>query len=190
MQRLQDTIEGDTRLWLLFNTMFNQIPDEKQFLTTGEGLPQPNNYTAMSAAINRTISSGVASSQNAEKNGLTGQPLEALLSYPLGTVSGFAAFQDPQVNSMFKPMLDAWGSYLQSPESRSVLNIEDGWLSPPALKLLEQTANENAGTNLTFPRSSSVIPQQNTTASPRGTRSLPAASLTGSGPSQLLAMTL
>lgn len=82
VQQLHDTIETDTRLWLLFNTMVNQIPDDKQFLTPGEGLPQPMNYTAMSAAINRTISSGVAFSQVAEANRLTGQPLEGFAELP------------------------------------------------------------------------------------------------------------
>jgi phosphatidylserine decarboxylase len=53
------------------------------------------------------------------------------------TAAGLAAFLSPKVNAMLKKVLRVWSQYLDSPDSRYVLNTsENGWLSPVALKAL------------------------------------------------------
>ncbi|GIJ92458.1 hypothetical protein Asppvi_011440 [Aspergillus pseudoviridinutans] len=71
-----------------------------------------------------------------------GAPILGILQYVIPTVSGYAAFIDPEVNSMIKKILDAWGEFLSSAESTAVLNTSStGWFSPPALAQLTATAN-------------------------------------------------
>lgn len=60
----------------------------------------------------------------------------------MGTRSGFAVFQDPEVNQHIKRVLDAWGEYLASSQSGSCLGTDkNGWFGEHALTQLEKTAN-------------------------------------------------
>merc|ERR1711967_206207 len=60
----------------------------------------------------------------------------------MGTPSGFAAFLDPDVNKMLKKVLNAWGEYLTSPESASVLDdSSSGWFGETGAKDLTAVAN-------------------------------------------------
>lgn len=55
-------------------------------------------------------------------------PLGAILDWTMGTPAGFAAYRDPRVNTMLKKILDAWGEFLDSGDSRYVLNDSPtGW---------------------------------------------------------------
>jgi phosphatidylserine decarboxylase len=50
-----------------------------------------------------------------------------------------------------KKVLDAWGVYLSSPESASVLGTDnESWFSPHGIKALEEVANAASGTSHTF----------------------------------------
>jgi phosphatidylserine decarboxylase len=60
----------------------------------------------------------------------------------MGTRSGFAVFQDPEVNKHLKRILDAWGEYLQSPASGHCLGTDkNGWFGEHARAQLEKVAN-------------------------------------------------
>lgn len=68
-----------------------------------------------------------------EQNEFVGVPINAILEWPMGTPAGFAMFINPKVNAQFKKVLDAWASFLASPESCHVLTTEDnGWFGPAA----------------------------------------------------------
>lgn len=81
---------------------------------------------------------------------MAGVPILAAFSWPVYTRSGMSAFIDPDVNSIIQRILNTWGEYLQSPQSNYVLGTsETGWLSPAAVRDVENVANIGQ-TNYTF----------------------------------------
>ena len=55
-------------------------------------------------------------------------PLGAILDWTMGTPAGFAAYRDPRVNAMLKKILTVWCTFLDSGDSRYVLNDSPtGW---------------------------------------------------------------
>lgn len=61
----------------------------------------------------------------------------------MGTAAGYAAFLRQDINAQFRNVLDAWGKFLESPDSASVLSSDpDGWFSPEALDVMAQVASE------------------------------------------------
>lgn len=65
--------------------------------------------------------------------GLIGFPINALLDWPMGTVSGYEFFLQQEVNDALRDVLNSWGTFLGTPESEACL---DGWLSEKAQDLI------------------------------------------------------
>ena len=64
-------------------------------------------------------------------------PLGAILDWTMGTTAGFAAYRDPRVNAMLKKILTAWCDFLNSADSRYVLNDSPtGWKSAAAQRAI------------------------------------------------------
>ena len=142
IQEFKEMIEGDTRLYLLCSSMFQQIPDKKPYSKDASGDPQIRDYEHMLQVINHMLSSPPSWNDKSHRVGLVGLPINAMLDWPMGTQSGFALFLDPQVNAMIKKVLNAWGEYLQSPASTSCLdNSPTSWFGETGLKDLTATAN-------------------------------------------------
>ncbi|HEV7203212.1 MAG TPA: phosphatidylserine decarboxylase family protein [Jatrophihabitans sp.] len=60
-------------------------------------------------------------------------PLGAILDWTMGTPAGFAAYRDPRINAMLKKILTVWCGFLDSADSRYVLNDSPtGWKSDGA----------------------------------------------------------
>jgi phosphatidylserine decarboxylase len=77
-----------------------------------------------------------------EENDLVGFPINAILDWPMGTAGGLTAFINPVVDAQFKKVLDAWGKFLSSPDSRSVLTkAANGWFGPAASKAIPNFVN-------------------------------------------------
>ncbi|MCJ1281633.1 hypothetical protein MMC26_000954 [Xylographa opegraphella] len=115
LKKFKDMIEGNTRIYILFSSMFEQIPKKKPYSKSPTGLPQVRDYKHMLSVLNHL---------------LTTAP------------SGFAAFLDPEVNAMLKEVLNAWVEFLCSPESAQVLgNDSDGWFGETGKTDLTATAN-------------------------------------------------
>jgi phosphatidylserine decarboxylase len=69
--------------------------------------------------------------------GMVTTPLTAILDWTMVTPAGFAAYRDPRINSMFQKVLQAWGEFLSSPDSRYVLNNSaQGWKSEAAKRIV------------------------------------------------------
>lgn len=67
---------------------------------------------------------------------LVGIPLAAMFLHLMLTPAGNNAFKNDKVNQVFKKVLNAWCMYLKSPDSRDVLNMDNGWLSEDAMTLM------------------------------------------------------
>jgi phosphatidylserine decarboxylase len=66
-----------------------------------------------------------------------GFPINAIFDWSMGTTSGYAAFLMDKVNAHLKTVLDAWGRFLASKDSVTVLNHKKtGWLGDAAFKAM------------------------------------------------------
>src|ERR1700712_2324858 len=64
-------------------------------------------------------------------------PLGAILDWTMGTTAGFAAYRDPRVNAVLKKILLVWCEFLDSGDSRYVLNDSPtGWTSDAARRAI------------------------------------------------------
>jgi phosphatidylserine decarboxylase len=142
LREFKHLIEGDTRIYMLFSSMFEEVPSKKPYFKDPTGQRQVRDYEHMLQLLNHILTTAPSWNDNSHRVGLVGLPINALLDWPMGTASGFAAFLDPTVNAMFKKILNAWGHFLQSPTSAEVLGTDSrGWFCPVGLKDLTAVAN-------------------------------------------------
>lgn len=142
LKEFKDLIEGETRLYLLFTSMFDQVPNKEPYSKDPGGKQQIRSYEHMLQVLNHMLTSAPSWNDKSERVGLVGLPINAMLDWPMGTPSGFALFLDPQVNAMIKKVLNAWGEFLQSPPSAAVLDTHSaGWFGETGIKDLTATAN-------------------------------------------------
>lgn len=138
-------IEQNTRIYLLFESMFSQIPRKEPYLNDpqGKGHPQIRDYSHMLQVINHLLTTAPSWNDKSERVGLVGLPFNALFDWPMGTSSGFAVFLDPDVNKMLKKVLNAWGDFLRSPQSAYVLEKDApvSWFSAHGRDELVHVAN-------------------------------------------------
>ncbi|KAL1581980.1 hypothetical protein WHR41_09437 [Cladosporium halotolerans] len=145
LEELKDLIERDTRIFLLVQSMFEQVPGKKPYLADASTEHrQVRDYQHMLELLNHSITSAPRWSDTSRKAGMVGLPINAALDWPMGTPSGFAFFLDPVVNAIFKRLLNVWGQFFQSDESaQQVLGEDpDGWLGVSAKHQLTSTAND------------------------------------------------
>ena len=142
LREFKALIEGDTRIYMLFSSMFEQVPSKKPYSKDPTGHRQVHDYEHMLQVLNHLLTTAPSWNDKSHRVGLVGLPINALLDWPMGTASGFAVFLDPQVNAMLKKVLNAWGEYLESSASAEVLGAEStGWFGQTGLKDLTATAN-------------------------------------------------
>lgn len=135
-------IENNTRIYLLVNSMFEQIPSKKPYSNDPVGHRQVRDYEHMLMLFNHILTSAPEWSDSSYGIGMVGTPFNAILDWPMGTPSGFAFFLDPDVNKMLKKVLNTWAEYLSSPDSAYVLsNNSIGWFSDHGREDLAATAN-------------------------------------------------
>ncbi|KAG9784277.1 hypothetical protein KCU88_g2856, partial [Aureobasidium melanogenum] len=145
LREFQELIENNTRVWLLFNSMFQQVPNKPPYNNDpqGEGHPQVRDHVHMLQVMNHILTTAPSWNDKSERVGLVGLPFNALFDWPMGTPSGFAVFLDPDVNKMLKKVLNAWAEFLTSPDSASVLerNAPGSWFSDHGHEELSFTAS-------------------------------------------------
>jgi phosphatidylserine decarboxylase len=151
LEEFKEMIEKDVRLFMLFSSMFEQIPNKKQYLKNPAGERQIRDYQHMLQLMNHLLTTSPSWSDREFGAGVVGLPFFAIFDWPMGTPSGFAVFQDPNVNAKLKKVLHVWGEFLQTPESAKVLdNSSSGWFGESGYKDLQTAANSAAGTSHKF----------------------------------------
>ena len=130
IQEFKALIEGDPEIYMLFSRMFDQVPNKAPFNQDPTGKPQVRNYRQMLQLMNRIMTKA----PEFNKTGLVGFPINAILDWPMGTQAGTAAFLNDKVNIQLKKILNAWGVFLKSEDSRYVLSDdpETGWFGRDA----------------------------------------------------------
>ncbi|KAI4950984.1 hypothetical protein J4E86_007493 [Alternaria arbusti] len=142
LREFKDVIESNTRIYMLINSMFEEIPTKKPYKSDPVGHKQVRDYHHMLELFNHILTTAPEWSDHEYSVGMVGTPFNAILDWPMGTPSGFAFFLDPEVNKMIKKVLNAWAEFLASPSSAYVLSDDKiGWLSDHGTHDLALTAN-------------------------------------------------
>jgi phosphatidylserine decarboxylase len=120
----QALIDTDPVVRMYLSQMIAQVPTTKPYHQRHlESVPQ------LLRLINEVLSMAPEFSSDA----MVMTPLGAILDWAMGTPAGFAAFRHPRINAMLKKILTAWCEFLDSPDSRYVLNDSpSGWKSDEA----------------------------------------------------------
>ncbi|KAE8375539.1 Phophatidylserine decarboxylase-domain-containing protein [Aspergillus bertholletiae] len=142
MKEFEHLIETNTRVYLLIEAMFKEVPRNRIYATDPTGCPQIRDYKHMIRVLNYLLTTAPSWGDFTNRVGLVGLPINAVLDWPMGTPSGYAAFLDPEINAMLKKVLNAWGEYLQSPESAYVLDDSQyAWFGDTGKNSLVTVAN-------------------------------------------------
>lgn len=140
VQALKDLIESEPDVYMWFHQMFAEVPEKPRFDTSPIGTPQVRDYTHMLTLINEVLTTAPAYNET----GLVGFPINAILDWSMATTGGFAAFLDERVNAAFKGILNAWGEFLSTPQSRYVQSKKPrtGWFGADARKAMPDFDSE------------------------------------------------
>ena len=127
VQHLAAVINDEPFVRMYAAQMMQQVPAVRRHFTSVTMLLDAINYVTHTAPIFRDTSS------------ISWQfPLSAIMNFAMMTDAGKLLMRRPQFNDAMNEIMAAWCVYLDSPESRYVLNEDQyGWLSPPALEYNE-----------------------------------------------------
>lgn len=113
LEEFKELIEGNSRIYMYFVQMFDEIPRKKPYWKDPTGQKQIRDYQHMLSVLNHIVTRAPEWTDAAENVGVVGVPMCALFDYPMATASGHAAFLDPDVNKAIKKVLNEWGKFLQ-----------------------------------------------------------------------------
>lgn len=132
VQNLKDFIEGDAKAYMYFTQMFEQVSEKRK--TSPAGLPQVRDIAHMLQLCNAILTHA----PEFNESGLVGCPFNALFDWSMDTEGGWAGFLDDAVNAHLRDMFNAWGVFLQSSDSTSVLTDDPkhGWFGAAAKKAM------------------------------------------------------
>lgn len=130
VKELKDLIESSPEIYMHFNEMFEQLPKKARFKNDPTAKPQVRDYQHMLQLINQVMTQA----PEFNKTGLVGFPINAILDWPMGTNAGSVVFLNEILNQQLKKMLNEWAKFLDSPDSRYVLNDDPrtGWFGEDA----------------------------------------------------------
>ncbi|BDD60445.1 hypothetical protein MAP00_005573 [Monascus purpureus] len=144
LEEFRNLLDTNARAYMLITSMFQEVPRKAPYCDDPMRHPMIRDPEHMLQVFNHLISSAPTFNETPGKFGLIGLPINAVLDYPMGTASGYAAFLDPDINAVLQRILDAWGDFLRSPASASVLDPSSGagsWFGESALDDLTTVAN-------------------------------------------------
>ncbi|KAI1125842.1 Phophatidylserine decarboxylase-domain-containing protein [Nemania abortiva] len=151
LQEFQELIESNSRIYMYFDEMWDEVPLKKPYYNDPTGKRQIRDYKHMLAVLNRIFTQAPQWNETAFGVGMVGVPMVSVFDYVMATPSGHVAFLDPDVNKMMKKILNEWGKFLQSPKSAEVLTTDGtGWFSQHGKKDLMEVANAPLKTSHSF----------------------------------------
>ncbi|KAM0469853.1 hypothetical protein ACHAPX_010238 [Trichoderma viride] len=151
LQEFKELIEGNSRIYMYFIQMFEEIPNKRPYWKDPTGTKQIRDYQHMLQVLNHIVSRAPEWTDAAESAGVVGVPFCAILDYPMGTPSGYAAFLDPDVNKALKKVLNEWGKFLETPKSAEALgDHKQGWFGETGLNDVMQVANAPLKSSMKF----------------------------------------
>ena len=127
-------IENNPELYMLFNEMFKQADQAAAKPSYPARAKELKNYHQMLSFLNRALTKA----PEFDMTGNAGAPINDALVGVMGTPAGAIVFLNPEVNKQLKKILNEWGIFLRSPDSRYVLSNDPvkGWFGTNALKAM------------------------------------------------------
>lgn len=127
---------------MLFTRMFAETPHHRPYNLDPAGNRQIRDHSHMLKMLNHLLTTPPGWDDHEQRVGVVGVPFQVLYDWPMGTASGYAVFQDPEVNAMLKKVLNVWGEYLTSGDSRRCLGTDaHGWFGKVGKRELTDVAN-------------------------------------------------
>ena len=119
LAEFQTLIDSDPVVRLYLNEMIAQVPQNRHYRKR-----HLDSVQELLQLINEVLTMAPEYSEDA----MVVLPLGAILDWTMGTPAGFAAFRDRRINAMLKKILSVWCEFLNSGDSRYVLNDSpSGW---------------------------------------------------------------
>ncbi|KAF9889247.1 hypothetical protein FE257_007560 [Aspergillus nanangensis] len=148
LEEFKTLIDTNARLYMLFESMFQE---QQSSGIDDPGIPPIQGYQHMLQTFNYFLTTAPSWDDRLYRMGRAGIPFSTILHWPMRTPSGHIVFQDPTVNTMIQKMLDAWGAFLDSPASATVLgNSSTGWFGPVGMRALTEAVNIGGATTYQF----------------------------------------
>ena len=121
---LERTIKRHAFVRMYLEQMLLEVPEHRRHFTTVDMFLRAVNFVVHSAPIYKDV------------NSISWQfPLSALMNFWMMTPSGKAVLRMPQMNDHINKIMKAWCVFLDSPDSRYVLNeTDEGWLCAAAYR--------------------------------------------------------
>lgn len=85
LEALRDFIEGNSRAYMYFVQMFDEIPHKPPYWRDPTGTRQIRDYRHLLAVLNHVVTRAPEWTDAAESVGVVGVPMCAILDYPMGT---------------------------------------------------------------------------------------------------------
>ena len=82
--------------------MFKEVPRRKRYGHDPTGNPEIRDHHHFLQVLNHLLTTAPSWTDKSHRVGLVGLPINAVLDWPMGTPSGYAAFLDPDINAMIK----------------------------------------------------------------------------------------
>lgn len=121
---LGQTIKRNAFVRMYVEQMLLEVPEHRRHFTTVDMFLRAVNFVVHSAPIYKDV------------NSISWQfPLSALMNFWMMTPSGKTVLRMPQLNDHINKIMKAWCVFLDSPDSRYVLNeTDEGWLCAAAYR--------------------------------------------------------
>ncbi|HEY4594020.1 MAG TPA: phosphatidylserine decarboxylase family protein [Thermoanaerobaculia bacterium] len=164
IRQFERMVSSDPVLNSNVGMMFAEAFQLKKMTPLGE--PEVKSFQEFLVLLNAVMTTApeayqtTSSSGELEPAGLIGFPINALLDWPMATLSGYDVFANALVNQQFKKILGYWSRFLVTPESRYVLTQPEekidptttviGWLSDTAQAEMVSVATSAVGEGSTF----------------------------------------
>ena len=132
IQEFEQLIDEDPVVRMYLTQMIQEIPEKYRDY-------HPKNLQDFLEQLNAvlTVAPPYIAPGHGEATALVGTPFSAILLWTMGTPAGFAAYRNLKINAIFKKLLCVWAGFLNSSDSRYVLNDSpSGWQSEAAQKQL------------------------------------------------------
>lgn len=119
---LAETIARTPFARMYVEKMLVEIPQHRQHFTTVDTFLKAINFVVRMAPVYKDV------------NSISWQfPLSSLMNFWMMTPSGKAVLRMPQINDHINKIMKAWCAFLDSPDSRYILNeTDEGWLCAAA----------------------------------------------------------
>ncbi|QTD49470.1 phosphatidylserine decarboxylase family protein [Sulfidibacter corallicola] len=149
IKAFQEMVYADQVLHRTMAAMFAEAYLRRK--ETPLGTPEVRNFEEFLVLLNGIMTTAPeyyeceerkAGREELEPCGLIGFPINALLDWPMGTVSGYDVFANSLVNQQFKKILSYWSQFLVTQDSRYVLVEGDPDGTPVVIPWLSETAKK------------------------------------------------